>query len=184
MSLYSPVRIVERRGDLFRDSSVSAFAHCVSRDLAMGRGIALEFKRRYGCLMELQCQMRDVGEVAVLNLREEHAIRAMSQSEAVEGMSYIPQFTYNLITKANYYDKPTMESLKKALEGMREHMIVHGVWKVAMPRLGCGLDGLKWPRVKELIVQVFSAPDDRMVIRDEDTGVLMRPSITLNVWVL
>lgn len=179
------VRIIEKQGDLFKDSTVSVFAHCVSRDLAMGRGIALEFKRRFGSVFELQCQRKDVGEVAVLNLREDAALIRMRQQEGLgSGFVYIPNFIYYLVTKANYYDKPTMDTLRQSLVAMREHMILHGVTTVGIPRIGCGLDGLKWPRVKELLMEVFSEPDERWCTVDSETGVVMKPSITFRVWTL
>lgn len=45
----------EVKGDLFTKSGAEdALAHCVSKDLNMGKGIATEFKRRFGKVAELK----------------------------------------------------------------------------------------------------------------------------------
>lgn len=41
-------RFEEKEGDLFQCPEHFAFAHCVSEDLAMGKGIAKQFSTRYG----------------------------------------------------------------------------------------------------------------------------------------
>src|SRR5688572_9475496 len=57
----------ERQGDLFNNApSTDALAHCVSRDLRMGKGIADIFKRKYGGVNELKAQSCKVGQVAHL----------------------------------------------------------------------------------------------------------------------
>jgi len=56
--------IREVNGDLF--SSTDSLAHCVSADLAMGRGIAVAFKLKFGGVQELRAQEKRAGEVATL----------------------------------------------------------------------------------------------------------------------
>jgi O-acetyl-ADP-ribose deacetylase (regulator of RNase III) len=63
------------------------------------------------------------------------------------------------ITKARYFHKPTYASLESSLRAMRVHMEQHGVKHVACPRLGCGLDGLMWAQVSELLRKVFADVD-------------------------
>jgi hypothetical protein len=62
---------------------------------------------------------------------------------------------YYLITKEKYWNKPTYDSLKLTLVAMRDHAVQNGVKAICMPRLGCGLDGLLWPKVKRSIKEVF-----------------------------
>lgn len=89
----------------------------------------------FGGMTELKNQNARVGGVAVLS-REE-------------------RFVYYLITKEHYYDKPTYQTLHQSLEAMRDHIMLNDVKVLAMPKIGCGLDGLQWPKVKDLIVEVF-----------------------------
>ena len=117
------------QGDLF--SSKDCLAHCVSRDLRMGKGIAVEFKRRFG----------GTNKVPVSNLL------------VIEDSS---RYIYYLITKERYHNKPTYDSLRNSLVEMREHMIQHNVTKLSIPRIGCGLDRLNWDNVSVIISEVFA----------------------------
>ncbi|XP_035513471.1 ADP-ribose glycohydrolase OARD1 isoform X2 [Morone saxatilis] len=65
------------------------------------------------------------------------------------------RFIYYLITKKKASQKPTYESLKKSLEYMRSHCVLNGVTRVSMPRIGCGLDRLRWEKVSVILEQVF-----------------------------
>ena len=46
----------EVKGDLFTCPSSSSLAHCVSEDMAMGRGVAVLFKKEFGGVGELKDQ--------------------------------------------------------------------------------------------------------------------------------
>ncbi|KAK3912018.1 ADP-ribose glycohydrolase OARD1 [Frankliniella fusca] len=128
--------ILEEQGDLFSAPPTTSLAHCVSSDLKMGAGIAVLFRRKFGRVEYLKNQEKSVGEVAYLR----------------DG----PRFIFYLITKQWFYDKPTLTTLLRSLLEMRDLCDRFGVRKLAMPRIGCGLDGLQWPIVYEMITEVFS----------------------------
>ena len=46
----------EVQGDLFGCPSTYSLAHCVSEDLAMGKGVAVHFKEQFGRIGELRSQ--------------------------------------------------------------------------------------------------------------------------------
>ena len=48
--------LTEVRGNLFTSSD--SLVHCVSRDLHMGKGIATEFKKKFGGVDELRQQSK------------------------------------------------------------------------------------------------------------------------------
>ncbi|ETN66590.1 hypothetical protein AND_001624 [Anopheles darlingi] len=131
----------ETEGDLFGAPKDHSLAHCVAADLKMGGGIAVKFKQVFGKVDDLKAQKIGVGGVAVL--RDP------------------PRYVYYLVTKNSSYQKPTYADLRKSLEAMREHMAANGVGKLAIPRIGCGIDGLEWDKVKEMLNSVFG---------EEDTG--------------
>lgn len=62
----------EVTGDLFHASPKYALAHCVSQDLQMGKGIAVEFKRKFQQVESLRQQDRKVGEVAWIRADSRH----------------------------------------------------------------------------------------------------------------
>lgn len=147
-------------GDLFQEVEPHvSLAHCVSQDLKMNKGIAKEFRSRFGRVSELQKEGVGVGGVAVL----------------AEGSS---RFIYNLVTKAKYSGFPTYECLRKSLEAMREHAVEHNVKEIAMPRIGCGLDKLEWNAVRTLLKNVFLRHNITLTIFHLDSSADKSPSKT------
>jgi O-acetyl-ADP-ribose deacetylase (regulator of RNase III) len=71
-----------------------------------------------------------------------------------------------LVTKerSGYGAKPTYESLEKSLIAMREHMVENQVKELAIPQIGCGLDGLKWDEVSERLNKVFDDTDIEITV--------------------
>ena len=63
--------------------------------------------------------------------------------------------SYFKVTKERCFNKPTYDTLRSSLVAMRDHCVSQGVTSVSMPRIGCGLDGLQWPKVKNVIGHVF-----------------------------
>jgi len=127
--------VVEKKGDLFSCHDTASLGHCISRDLGMGKGIALLFKKKFGGLSELKEQSKGIGDVAILKRGK--------------------RFVYNMITKDRYFHKPTYSDLRSSLVQIRLHAEKSGVRELCMPRIGCGLDGLLWPNVKAMLNEVF-----------------------------
>ena len=127
----------EVRRDLFSIDFEHEYSlcHCISEDLAMGKGIAVLFRDKFGRIDELKRQQRREGEVAFLS----------------SGSCMI----YYLITKPRYWNKPTYESLERCLVELRLDMQSRGMRKLGMPRIGSGLDGLEWSLVRAVIEKVF-----------------------------
>eukprot|EP01116_Phalansterium_solitarium_P006370 TRINITY_DN18668_c0_g1_i1.p2 TRINITY_DN18668_c0_g1~~TRINITY_DN18668_c0_g1_i1.p2 ORF type:complete len:160 (+),score=7.63 TRINITY_DN18668_c0_g1_i1:128-607(+) len=138
------IPIQEIKGDLFSCQDSDSLAHCVSVDLHMGKGIAVPFKQKFGGVDELKSQGKVIGECAVLQ----------------RGKRYV----YYLITKQRYYHKPTLADLRRSLEQCRNHCISYGVKRLAMPRIGCGLDQLQWPQVKQTLAEVFDGTGIAIVV--------------------
>ncbi len=63
---------------------------------------------------------------------------------------------FNLVTKERYFHKPTYEYLEKCLIDMKKQMQDLEITKVAMPKIGCGLDKLDWNKVESIIKKVFA----------------------------
>lgn len=86
-------------------------------DMHMGAGIAVEFKRRFGCVKELLEQDVSAGGTAILD---------------VDG----GKFVYYMVTKRRYWERPTYDDLRGALAVVRDHARIFGVRELAMPRIG------------------------------------------------
>lgn len=137
-------------GDLFSTDENFYLAHCISADFAMGKGIVIEFNKRFNMKKILQKKYPDYLKKWL-----------MSKSEAgciLEGR------VFNLITKTYYWNKPTNQTLAAALVEMKNIALENNIKKIAMPLIGCGLDNLSWPTVKSIIQKTFQDTDLEIVV--------------------
>jgi len=132
---------IEEKRDLFSVSEDYYLAHCISADFGMGRGIVIEFNKRFDMKHKLQSKYPDY-------INQWH-------SKRYEGDCIMEGRVLNLITKERYFHKPTYQSLKTALVAMKRICEKESVTKIAMPIIGCGLDKLSWSKVSEIIKEVF-----------------------------
>lgn len=70
----------------------------------------------------------------------------------------------NLVTKEKCYHKPAYDTLRQALLNMRCKLLAHGLKRVGMPLIGCGLDGLEWNKVSKIIKEVFADTDIEILV--------------------
>lgn len=132
--------ISEIKGDLF--TSDDNLAHCVSADFKMSAGIAKTFKAKFGQKEALLATGVGVGKCAVLR------ISSKEDNVSVPKIRYI----FYLVTKEKYWQKPTYETLRDSLRSMYEYCKKHDITSISMPRIGCGLDGLEWSKVRKIVL--------------------------------
>lgn len=136
------MKIIEVKGDLFDDLNTKpALVHCISADIHMCKGIAVQFKKRFGKVKE----MKKVG------------VDAGKSPGGCIALKFKDITIFNLITKNLYYHKPTLDDLSSSLTEMCKIAEQENITEVHMPRIGCGLDGLLWSDVKEMIENIFKA---------------------------
>ena len=140
----------EEKRDLFSVDESYYLAHCISADFALGAGIAVEFNKRFDMKRNLFEKMPNAWE-------EMTKIRKKGICTHVERV-------LNLITKERYWHKPTYDSLREALENMRDICWAYNIKKVAMPMIGCGLDKLRWEIVSDMIQGIFENEDIEIVV--------------------
>lgn len=129
--------------DLFSVSHDYHFAHCISADAHMGAGIAVDFKEVFN----------------LHHMKEKARIKPYLIGECIlEGKSL------NLVTKRNYFDKPTYKTFRVAVEDMKRVALANGIRKIAMPKIGAGLDRLKWEKNKEIIKETFQDTDIEILV--------------------
>ena len=137
------MRYREEQRDLFSAGTDYYLAHCISADFGMGKGIVIEFNKRFD--MKRKLQEKYPAYLTRWNWTHGDCIR--------EGK------VLNLITKERYYDKPTLVTLKNSLDKMKEICLNENITKIAMPKIGCGLDKLSWTDVKQLLFETFEDTD-------------------------
>jgi len=123
------------RGDLFR-SSASALVNAVNCAGVMGKGIALQFKKRYPRMYEdyrSRCEAEEVqlGRISLFR----------------EGGKLIVNFP----TKKHWRSKSKLEDIRTGLSSLRSLIARESIPSIALPPLGCGHGGLPWADVKAAI---------------------------------
>ena len=134
---------VEKK-DLFSVPHGYYLAHAISADFTLGAGIAKEFDSVYNMRFKLFKNYPDY--------------------KYGGGDALLIDDTFNLVTKNKRWDKPTYDSLRGALEMMREQLEFLNATKLAMPWVCCGLDGLDKDIVYDIIYEVFEDTDVDIVI--------------------
>lgn len=130
----------EEKRDLFSVPEDYFFVHCVSADFALGKGIALEFKKRFDIKNKLK------------------------ELEKTDSKCILIDRVFNLVTKETFRRKPTMESVKESLLELKRQVNENSIKKLAMPKIACGLDGLDWERVSEQVRDIFSDTDVEILV--------------------
>jgi len=105
----------------------------------MGAGIAIEFQRRWP------------------RMYEEYVARC---ADGRFGLGDVFPWTegdvtvYNLGTQLHWRKKAQLPALAKALRKMVEMAPLAGIDRIGLPRIGAGLGGLDWMRVKRVLGEV------------------------------
>lgn len=131
--------------DLFSVSDDYYLAHCISADFGMGKGIVVEFNKRFDMKRKLQSKYPDY-----LNQFTRHR---------TGGDCILEGRVLNLITKERYFEKPSIITMMIALKKMKQICLENNITKIAMPTIGAGLDRLVWSDVSKQINDVFGDTD-------------------------
>lgn len=132
------------KGDLLR-ADVEALVNTVNCVGVMGRGVALQFKKAFP-----------------ENFRAYEA--ACRRGEVVPGRMFVfetgqfhPSLIINFPTKRHWRGKSRMEDIESGLVALRKEVLDRGIRSIALPPLGSGLGGLRWPDVRERIVAALGS---------------------------
>ncbi|MCM1507246.1 MAG: macro domain-containing protein [Ruminococcus flavefaciens] len=129
----------EEKRDLFSVPEDYYLVHCVSADFVLGKGIAMEFKKRF----DMKNKLRNSGQ---------------------SGKCILIDRVFNLVTKETWRRKPTMDSVKECLHELHKQVTEKNIKKLAMPLIACGLDGMKWEEVSEQVRDIFSGTDVEILV--------------------
>jgi O-acetyl-ADP-ribose deacetylase (regulator of RNase III)/uncharacterized protein YwgA len=123
-------------GDLFasRAQTLVNTVNCVG---VMGKGVALEFKKRWPAMFEDYRRRCERGQV---RLGEPYLYRDTS------GISIV-----NFPTKDHWRSPSRIADVERGLDYVAAHVREWGVTSLALPPLGCGNGGLEWSEVGPLI---------------------------------
>lgn len=131
-------------GDLF-ESRAQTLTNTVNTVGVMGKGISLEFKRRY---MDMYHDYVHRCEQQLVRLGEPYLFRPL-----------IPPWILNFPTKEHWRSRSRLDAICHGLEWLLDHYRPWGIESLAVPPLGCGEGGLEWRIVGPTLYQGLSQLD-------------------------
>ena len=132
--------IFTSHNDLAYANKSVAIVHCVSSCFTMGKGIAVQFRERYGHVEELKASNAKIGDIVVFPF-------------PLEDRVIWPCY---LVTKDLYRHKPKYEALERCLVKLAKAVQELNIDMIVLPKLGCGLDQLEWLIVRPMIEKCLS----------------------------
>ncbi|MFC5820665.1 type II toxin-antitoxin system antitoxin DNA ADP-ribosyl glycohydrolase DarG [Nonomuraea harbinensis] len=140
--------IVDAQGDLLA-AEVDALVNTVNCVGVMGKGIALQFKRRYPNMFQAYAKACRHGEVQIGRM-------FVVPTEQLSG----PRFIINFPTKKHWRSPSRLEYIDAGLTDLKHVIREHGIKSVAIPPLGVGNGGLDWKDVEPRLRDAFSDMPD------------------------
>lgn len=140
------------KGDLFQTPGLRAYAHGCNCAGGMDAGVAVAFKKRWPRMFEeYAARCKDgrfhLGDVLVWTEGDE--------------------VVYSLGIQEHWMKKAKLPALVKALEKTVELAAHAGVERVGLPRIGAGLGGLEWPRVKSVLSEIGGKSTVNLVVFEQ-----------------
>jgi O-acetyl-ADP-ribose deacetylase (regulator of RNase III) len=140
------------KGDLFNTEGIRAYAHGCNCAAAMDAGVAAQFKKRWPRMFEeyvARCTdgRFHLGDVFVWN-----------EDDVT---------VYNLAIQEHWKAKARIPALKKGLLRAVELASLAGVERIGVPRIGAGLGGIDWPRVRSLLEETGGVTTVTLVVFEQ-----------------
>lgn len=157
-----------KTGDIFKEEA-QAIVNTVNCVGVMGRGIALQFKKRFP-----------------ENFKEYET--ACKHKEVMPGKMFVfktgkfigPEYIINFPTKRHWRGKSRMEDINSGLVDLVQIIKDKNIQSIALPPLGCGLGGLEWTEVKSHIELLLSELTDVQTIVFEPKGAPVAEKMAKN----
>ena len=133
-----------KKGNLL-ESNAEAIVNTVNCVGVMGRGIALQFRKKFPdnfIFYENACKLGKVEPGKMLVFQIESLCN--------------PKYIVNFPTKRHWRGASRIEDIKTGLTDLVNVIESRGIESVSVPPLGCGLGGLDWNAVKPCIESAFS----------------------------
>ena len=131
-------------GDLF-ESQAQTLVNTVNCVGVMGKGIALEFKKRFPNMYEDYVHRCAIGQV---KLGQPYLYRRL-----------LPPHILNFPTKQHWRSVSRLGDIVRGLEYLEKHYQEWGITSLAVPSLGCGSGGLDWRDVGPILYRHLSRLD-------------------------
>ena len=141
--------LTEIHGDLF-STDIKVMCHGANTVGLMGAGIAKEFKIRFPKMFV---------EYQKLCRSGQFILGECFFYETIDG-----RFIGNLATQDNVGPCASFDGIARSLQKLFKECLARGQTSVAMPRIGCGIGGLNWTDVRNLIEKISNQFNMNVVV--------------------
>jgi O-acetyl-ADP-ribose deacetylase (regulator of RNase III) len=136
--------IILAKGDLLA-ADVDALVNTVNCVGVMGKGLALQFKRRFPGVFKEYAAACKRGELVVGRM---HVV----PTEQIAG----PKYVVNFPTKQHWRSPSKLEYIDEGLQDLLKVVRELGIRSIAIPPLGAGNGGLRWEYVEPRLRRAFA----------------------------
>ncbi len=144
--------VVYAKGDLFLAKHFRAFAHGCNCAGTMGKGIAVVFRQRWPNMYQ-EYQKRCVN----------HQFQLGEVFHWQENGCHI----FNLGTQKHWRSQADINAIQQAMTTMLTIAEQQNITAIALPRIGAGLGGLEWQKVKDLIQRLANQTPITLLVLEE-----------------
>ncbi len=134
-------------GDMFESQS-EAIVNTVNCVGVMGKGVALEFKRRW------PDNFKQYKKLCAAKKLTPGLVFIYQRADLLDDDN--PKFIINFPTKNHWREKSKLHYIEDGLDNLIPQLEFFGIKSVSMPPLGCGNGGLEWSDVREVIERKLS----------------------------
>lgn len=141
--------MIENRTGNLLEAEAEALVNTVNCVGVMGKGIALQFAKKFPEMLASYKQACKDEEV------KPGAIHVYEREDML-----LPRFVLNFPTKRHWKGKSRMEDIAIGLDTLAKVIQQRNIKSIALPPLGCGNGGLEWSEVSALIHEKLGSLDD------------------------
>lgn len=151
------------------NADAEALVNTVNCVGVMGKGIALQFSKKFPAMLAAYKVAHKAGELQP------------GRIHVFEGDDMLsPRFILNFPTKRHWRGKSRMEDIESGLDALVAEIRSRDIKSVAVPPLGCGNGGLPWDEVRPLIEEKLGSLNDVNVLLFPPAGAPEAESMAHN----
>lgn len=128
------------------EAEADALVNTVNTEGVMGKGVALQFKKKFPEMFE------DYQRACKAGLVQPGKMHVFERGEMFQ-----PRYIINFPTKRHWRSPSRMEDIDAGLGALVQEIERHHIRSVALPPLGCGSGGLDWEEVFPRIQSALAA---------------------------
>lgn len=155
VSSFPQILVIQPPNNIIEFKVADTVVNTVNTRGIMGAGIAKMFKEKYPEMFKSYQRVCDA------NLLKPGCIWPWAVLEKYE---MPPRLILNMVTKDHWRELSKYEWIESGLKSLKHTITAFNIPSVAMPKIGCELDGLDWNIVKSMIFKELAGVDAKVYI--------------------